>query len=64
MTVDDQATMQEELMREMALKVRKHELPKIGQCYNCGEKVKASANFCDVDCRLDYERRIENAKGK
>jgi len=64
MTVDDQATKHEELMREMALTVRKAELPKIGQCYNCGEGVKANANFCDCDCRLDYERRTENAKGK
>ena len=64
MTLDDQATQHEELMRAVALHVRKQELPKIGNCYNCGEKVKASANFCDADCRLDYERRAENAKGK
>ena len=64
MTVDDQATVHEELMREMALKVRKAELPKVGACYNCGEAVKPNANFCDGDCRLDYERRVENAKGK
>lgn len=64
MTVDDQAEMHEEFMREIALKARKTELPKIGQCYNCGEGVKASANFCDGDSRLDYERRIENAKGR
>ncbi len=62
MTVDDQATQHEELMRELALTVRKAELPKIGKCYNCGEQVKASANFCDVDCRLDYERRMQNIK--
>ena len=64
MSPDDQATQQEELLREMALKNRKLELPKIGRCYNCGEGIKPNANFCDADCRKDYERRTENAKGK
>lgn len=64
MNLDDQATEQEELARDAALSLRKNELPKTGLCHNCGEKVKPSANYCNVDCRLDGERRIENMKGK
>ncbi len=57
MTLDDQAEAQEQLQRDIALKVRQRELPKIGKCYNCNEVVKQNANFCDVDCRLDFEKR-------
>lgn len=64
MNVDDRATQQEEFARDAALKHRKPELPKTGFCYNCGEPVKPSANYCDGDCRLYHERRTENAKGK
>lgn len=31
-------------------------LPFVGQCYNCLEAL-AFGNFCDCDCRNDYEHR-------
>ena len=64
MNIDDQATQQEEFQREQALKLRKHELPKIGSCYNCSEPVKPSANFCHVECRSEFERRVGIRKGR
>ena len=64
MTLDDQATQQEEFARENALKARKQEMPKIGKCYNCGEAVKPNANFCNADCRQDFERRMLQRKGR
>lgn len=64
MNLDDMATQQEEFARDAALRHRKAELPKIGSCYNCGEAVKPSANYCDADCRVDHERRTQPAKGK
>lgn len=57
MTVDDQASQAEEFQRNIALQKRQAELPKVGQCYNCGENVKPSANFCDQHCRKDFEIR-------
>lgn len=64
MTVDDMATAAEELSREQSLKIRMPELPKILKCYNCGDDVKPNANFCDSDCRLTYERRKSQERGK
>lgn len=64
MTIDDMATAAEELAREQSLKIRMPELPKVGSCYNCGEGVKPNANFCDADCRLTYERRESQKRGK
>ena len=57
MTLDDQAELHEQFNRDIALKIRHRELPKIGKCYNCHEVVKQNANFCDADCRFDFERR-------
>lgn len=54
-TLDDMATLREELDREIALKNRKPQLDAIGSCYNCGEETKGC--FCDADCRADYEQR-------
>lgn len=28
----------------------------IGECHNCGEPTPAGVNFCDTDCRDDYQR--------
>lgn len=57
MNIDDRATQLEEFAREMAIKARKPELIKTGFCYNCGDNVNPSANYCDADCRLDYDKR-------
>lgn len=64
MNLDDSATQQEEFARDIALKARKAELPKISVCYECREIVKPNANYCDQFCRETHERRTENAKGK
>lgn len=53
-TLDDKATEAEELFREAALKQRKPELPKIGECYWCGSMTIGV--FCDSDCQKDYEQ--------
>lgn len=31
-------------------------LPFVGRCYNCESRLSDS-NFCDSDCRDDYEKR-------
>lgn len=64
MNIDDLGTQQEEFMRDIALKVRKPELAKIGFCYEYLATVKPNANYCDADCRETHERRTENMKGK
>lgn len=32
-----------------------------GRCYNCEDDVE-EANFCDDDCRDDYDKRINKRK--
>ena len=32
-------------------------LPYTGECYNCGDPTPASVNFCDADCRDDWDKR-------
>lgn len=64
MTLDDMASDAEQLAREQSLKIRKAELPKIGQCHNCGESVKSNYSFCNADCRLDFERREYQKRAK
>lgn len=54
--VDDaqrrEAEMREDALREVKL-VRT--LMPCGVCYNCGSPIR-SGEFCDADCRDDYER--------
>ena len=57
MNQDDTATKYEEMARDISLKYRKPELTKTGFCYNCGESIKLNANYCDADCRQDFEKR-------
>ena len=64
MTLDDMASDAEQLAREQSLKIRMPELPKIGQCHNCGETVKANYSFCDGFCRTDWERREYQKRAK
>lgn len=54
-TIDDQAAQREELDREQALKLRKPELPHIGECHECGETTEGV--FCCASCRDTYEQR-------
>ena len=37
-------------------------LPHTGECYNCGDPTPASVNFCDADCRDDWQLRTDPQK--
>ena len=59
MDVSDQATRQEELMRDIAMKRASNHpphLPAVGACHWCSASVPAGARFCDRDCRDDFDR--------
>lgn len=64
MTLDDKASETEELFRQQALKHRMPELPKTGYCLNCSEKISMAHNFCCKECRIDFERRELQRKGR
>ena len=54
----DNASQQEELMREVALRrAANHapDLPSVGVCYWCSEEVEPPRRFCGVECRDDFE---------
>lgn len=55
----ERAQEQEQKDRARALQAARmqHNLPDIGQCYNCEASVPPGAHFCDADCRADYERQ-------
>lgn len=63
MSLDDDATAREEMDRELALQIRKPELPHIGICYNCQEELQAGCYY-DADCRNDHQRRTSFNKGR
>lgn len=55
----DQATRQEELLREVALKRAANHalpLPATGVCHWCDALLPEGVRFCDRDCRDDWER--------
>ena len=60
MDVSDQATRQEELMRELAIKRAANRvpvLPATGACHRCDALLPAGACFCDRrDCLQDWRR--------
>ena len=64
MNLDDEATGAEEFQRDIALKVRRPVLPKLGICYECSEPLPMTDTFCDFECQRIYLRREENKKGK
>jgi hypothetical protein len=53
----DRAQAREEQDRRIALTLRKPQLIHCGICHNCAEPVHASAEFCNAECREDYELR-------
>lgn len=53
----DRAQDREEQDRGIALAMRKPQLIPCGRCYNCAEPVSGMAEFCDAECREDYEMR-------
>jgi len=58
----DLATRHEEMMLEVALKVRKPEQIHNGLCLNCGDPVANGGIFCLGDgCSTDWAK-IENAR--
>jgi hypothetical protein len=40
----------------IAAALNRPSLPAVGRCHNCDARVPRGAHFCDVDCRVDYER--------
>ena len=56
----DIAANREQLDRDLAIRAQSAHKPALvpnGCCYNCDEPVCADAEFCDSNCRDDYERR-------
>ena len=55
----DSAKALEDLTIKLALKNRKAEaeLPEVGACHYC-EAIIEKGNFCDSDCRDDYEKMV------
>lgn len=64
MDIYDQATEQEEAMRERAIAAARNSNPTLqanGRCHNCLVDMKQSAAcFCDSDCRDDWQARNPN----
>jgi len=54
-SIDDHASDIEELDRDIALKMRKPELPLTGFCWNCSEETHGV--FCSPECQQDHEQR-------
>jgi len=66
MDVFDQATVQEEKAREMALKLARDKQPQLtscGVCHNCAEPVNSGLLFCDANCRDDWQKRNPAPRG-
>lgn len=63
--VSDQATIQEELMRDKAIAYQRSKRPKLmvtGYCHNCDEWLNGDVQlFCNADCRDDWELRAKLA---
>lgn len=60
MNIDDQATANEELVRELAIQARRPAGPApIGCCFNCGEPVPHPGRWCDSDCFTDWQARTK-----
>jgi hypothetical protein len=60
MDIYDQATAQEELARDIALKAARAPIKRLipnGACYNCDAGLSHAGEFCDADCRDDWQRR-------
>ncbi|MGB2832972.1 MAG: hypothetical protein WBC07_08445 [Methylotenera sp.] len=63
--VSDQATIQEELMRDKAIAYQRSKqsiLKPTGYCHNCDELLATDSGlFCNADCRDDWELRAKLA---
>jgi len=56
MTLDDEATANEELRRSISLQYRKPSLPHTGKCHEC--EVETTGVFCCAECRETNEQRM------
>lgn len=62
-TIDDDASMREEVFRETALKHRKPSGPAAtGRCLYCNALLSFGHRWCNTDCREDYELEIEASR--
>ncbi len=64
----DQATAHEEHDRELCLKMhinrtQESKLKSNGYCYNCDETVPDGETFCNMNCHIDYEKRLKFEMG-
>lgn len=69
MDFSDHATLQEEWMRELALKRAANHapaLPAVGACHWCDASVPDGHRFCDCDCRdmFDKQARLDAINGR
>ena len=65
----DNASHQEELMRELALRKATNHAPMLmatGECHWCWDCVPPGHRFCDKDCRDMYDRqaRLDAINGR
>jgi hypothetical protein len=67
MDIFDQATVQEELARELSIAAARNKPPVLipnGICYNCLTELiyndSAARCFCDADCHDDWQARNQN----
>jgi len=52
----DRAQEVEDRHRAAAISARRTVLAPTGECHNCAASVPPGVNFCDADCRDDYDR--------
>lgn len=50
-----QLKVEENIRKAKSYRVRPPRL----HCYNCEEKMGSKGQFCDVDCREDFESRLQ-----
>ena len=65
MELIDQAQEIEHLHREQLIKKQLKKYSKLVNklsCYNCLEPLTSGLNFCDADCRDDYDHRVSRGK--
>jgi len=57
----DRSQAQQEALLALQLKqaINRPGLPWVGCCYNCETATPEGVNFCDGDCREDYESRCK-----
>lgn len=64
LSADDQATRREAQFTADALDMQRRRAESMarstpGVCTNCGEICLPTTVFCDTDCRVDHERRLQ-----